>query len=112
MGAQSKQKSKLEPQVKKHLVWADHVAEICQSNRFQICYHMSEEAFNHLVEILCPRVTSSKKMSEVCCGQHFIGPELVVASGLRFMGVELVKSITDIFQLTIPPTYRIIWGIS
>lgn len=93
--------------VRERLVWEGHVQEIERGGGFQTRYHMSLESFNHLVDILRGRVTIEPKMARVCCGQ-IIPPQVVVGAGLRYMGGELVKSIADIFRLSLSTTGRII----
>jgi hypothetical protein len=71
---------------------------------------MSEEAFDHLVDIYRDDITVNyARALALTQGNDPIYPELVVGAGLRFLGGEYVKSINDIYGMSIKSAQRIIW---
>ena len=76
---------------------------------FQARYHMSEEAFDSLVNILRPDIQVNYRMSRLGSGGETpIGPELIVAATLRFLGGDFPKSIADIFRCHRSSIHRIV----
>ena len=78
-----------------------------RTNQFQCRYHMSEQAFNKLVELLRPKlsvdVTQSKRSTS---GNGPITTEVIVGMGLRFLGGELIKSTYWHYGLSKASAYR------
>lgn len=91
--------------------WKADLQSLRNTNEFQSRYHMSEESFDKLVEIiLTPKLAIDEKQSRRSTGgeQDPITPEMVVAIGLRFLGGELVKSLADLFGVSTPYTHDLI----
>ena len=84
----------------KRINWNEHVA-VCdrKPSGFQKRYHMNEEAFNNLVEIL--EITVQEGHSRACTnGNQPILPQIVVGCGLRYLGGEHCKSLVDVFGMS------------
>ena len=90
------------------LNWNQHVKKLKHTKTFYNRYHMTEESFNKLVNILREDVTvdgmQSLRSSAV---NRQIYPEMIVASGLRFLGGEPVKSLADLYGMSDSSTRRV-----
>ena len=90
------------------LNWNQHVKKLRHTKTFYNRYHMTEESFNKLVNILREDVTvdgmQSLRSSAV---NRQIYPEMIVASGLRFLGGEPVKSLADLYGMSDSSTRRV-----
>mmetsp|Transcript_2840 Transcript_2840/g.5176 ORF Transcript_2840/g.5176 Transcript_2840/m.5176 type:complete len:413 (-) Transcript_2840:41-1279(-) len=81
----------------KRLNWNEHIEMCRQTKGFSYYHHMTEEAFNQLVEILREDITCNYiKSRNSTGGNEPIYPELVCMVGVRFMGGELIKSLAGI----------------
>ena len=88
-----------------HLAMLRHLGE----DEFQRRYHMTEASFNKLVELLRDDLAIDKKQSANSTGGNApIIPELVVASGLRFLGGESYAALADIFGISLSSARRIV----
>ena len=79
----------------RRLNWDDHLAELRHTRSFYSHYHMNEDSFNNLVDLLRPfiqvneaRSRASTTTTENPYGNGPIYPELVVAVSLMYMGGE------------------------
>lgn len=91
------------------LDWERHVERERHTGSFRSKYHMSEESFNRLVDLLRPAITVHyQKSMNSTSGNAPIFPELVAACGLRFLGGELWKSLEDIFGIDISSVKRVV----
>lgn len=72
-------------------------------------YHMTETAFNKLVDLLRPRVTlNAQKSMNSTSGNYPIIPEIVVGIGLRFLGGGgKLKSLEDVFGIDVESVRRL-----
>ena len=72
------------------------------TNTFSRRYHMSLESFEALVRILKIDISldATKSMNSTS-GNSPITPRMIVAMGLRYVGGEEVKSLADIFGMSI-----------
>ena len=69
---------------------------------------MSEESFNKLVNLLREDITvDAMKSSNSARGNDPIYPEMIVGSGLRFLGGEAVKSLAEIYGMSDDSNRRI-----
>jgi hypothetical protein len=69
---------------------------------------MSEESFDKLVNLIRHDVTVDyTKSRQSTVGNDPIYPELIVATGLRFLGGEQYKSLADIFGVSLSSAERI-----
>mmetsp|Transcript_6245 Transcript_6245/g.12916 ORF Transcript_6245/g.12916 Transcript_6245/m.12916 type:complete len:426 (-) Transcript_6245:105-1382(-) len=82
------------------LDWEDHVEGLrTQRKGFQQRYHMSEDSFNKLVDLLRPIIAKDEKQSmRSTQGVPPITPEMTVGAGLRYLGGDLIYSIGDSFN--------------
>ena len=86
----------------------DRHFEMCElTNGFQRRYHMSRDAFDDLVRILNITVDEARSRNSTE-GNEPISPVMIVAMGIRFMGGEEVKSIADIFGVSISSVDRVV----
>ena len=91
------------------LNWEGHLEQERHTGRFDSKYHLPEENFNVLVGLLTPMVlVDVQKSMNSTSGNLPIYPELVVATGLRFMGGELPKSLEDIVGMSKSSISRIL----
>ena len=82
--------------------WGHFTEFLCQ-------YHISEEAFDNLVDVLRPDIQVNYQMSRLGTGGETpIGPELIVTATLIFLGVDFPKSIADIFRCHRSSFHRIV----
>jgi hypothetical protein len=89
--------------------WSEHLEMLQSTNGFQTRYHMTEESFNNLVDLLREYITGDYAKSQASTkGNDRISPELVVGAGLRLLGGEFYKSIADIYSVSIKSTERIV----
>lgn len=105
---ENKKNRRLHKWFNRRLNWDDHVERERHTGSFHSKYHMSEESFNNLVDMLRPSITVDfQKSLNSTSGNTPIYPELVVATGLRFLGGELWKSLEDIFGIDISSAKRV-----
>jgi len=89
--------------------WQQHLQRERHNGTFSDKYHMEEESFNKLVELLRPKITVDAKQSmRSTSGNSPITPEIIVATGLRFLGRELSKSLEDIMGIDKASVKRVI----
>jgi hypothetical protein len=70
-------------------------------------YHMSETSFNGLIDLLAPHLHVDGIKSRNCTGgNHPIDLRMMVAAGLRWLGGEQHKSLTDILDSDDGLVYR------
>lgn len=94
----------------KRIDWREHLDRERHTGKFQSKYHMSEESFDRLVDLLRPYVTVDyKKSMNSTSGNSPIYPEIVVGIGLRYLGGEKIKSLEDIFDLFRKHTAFVVW---
>jgi hypothetical protein len=83
--------------------WQDHLQELHAAgpNEFHIRYHMSEDAFNRLVEVLGDSIQVNEIKSRASTkGNSPITPTMITAVGVRYLGGEYNKSLRDIFKVS------------
>jgi hypothetical protein len=91
------------------LNWEDHLEKERHQNTFESKYHMSEKAFNKLLQHLRDDITVDfTKSRNSTQGNEPIYPELIVATGLRFLGGSTHKDLEDIFGLSLNSVKRVI----
>ena len=84
------------------LDWNKHVHLSIANNTFHRHYHMTIESFNKLVFILRPYlVVNAKQSSNSSKGNLPIRIELVVGVGLRYLGGDAIKTLSNVFGLAI-----------
>ena len=67
--------------------WEYHVEQLRHTDEFQKRYHMTEASFNKLLDMLREYIEMNEKQSSCSSrGNVPIIPEIVLASGLRFLG--------------------------
>ena len=89
--------------------WQEHLAKEHHTGNFESRYHMDLDKFNTLVDLLRPWITVDFRQSmRSTSGNIPIYPELVVATGLRFMGGELPKSLEDMIGMSKSSVDRVI----
>ena len=78
--------------------WEYHVEQLRHTDEFQKRYHMTEASFNKLLDMLREYIEMNKKQSSCSSrGNVPIIPEVVLASGLRFLGGVGFAELADIF---------------
>ena len=91
------------------LNWEDSLKKERHQNSFESKYHMSETAFFALLDILRDRITVDfTKSRNSTKGNDPIFPELILATGLRFLGGSTHKDLEDIFCMSIESVKRVI----
>ena len=87
----------------------EHFRMCLHTNTFSRRYHMSLESFEALVRILKIDISldATKSMNSTS-GNSPITPRMIVAMGLRYVGGEEVKSLADIFGMSIDSADRLI----
>ena len=81
------------------LDWNKHVSLSIANNTFQRHYHMMLESFNKLVSILRPSLVVDKRQSSrSSCGNEPIAVELVVGTGLRYLGGDAIKTLSAVHR--------------
>ena len=72
-------------------------------------YHMREEYFMHLVDILRKDLQIFELQSaRGSSNNENITPEIIVCCGLRFMGGEKIKSLIDIYGFSQSKGYKLV----
>jgi hypothetical protein len=83
--------------------WKKHLQELEAADpyHFNYMYHMSQQAFNKLVDLLGDRITVNKVKRRASTNNKwsnssrpFVGP------GLRYFDADYLKSIRDIFGIS------------
>jgi hypothetical protein len=87
--------------------WQEHVAMCEHTGGFERRYHMTKESFDKLVDILDLPVNEVKSRNSTR-GVEPIHKEIIVASGLRYLGGESYKSIADIFHMSDDSARRVV----
>jgi hypothetical protein len=91
------------------LNWDEHVKKLCHTQTFSTYYHMSEETFTILLATIHDDITTNYiKSMNLTSGNNFIYPELVLTSGLEFMGGCAYKHIAQIYGMLIPSARKIV----
>ena len=91
--------------------WNEHVEMLHHTGEFEFQrrYHMTEESFNKLVEMLREDLMIDIVQSmRASGGNPPILPELVVACGLRSLGGVKRTEVADIFGMSITSAHRIL----
>ena len=89
--------------------WVDHLAKEHHTGNFNSRYHMDVGKFNILVSRLRPWITVDfRKSMNSTSGNIPIYPELVVATGLRYLGGELWKSLEDMIGMSYSSVKRVV----
>ena len=90
----------------------DYHFDMCrQTNGFQSRYHMSENAYRGLVNILHDDITPNLKRSRSSTnGNSSINSEMVTCMGLRFMRGEKSKTLADAYGVHIKSADRVIYN--
>ena len=89
--------------------WNKHVEMLHHTCGFKSRYHMTEPSFNKLVDLLRPQLIGDELQSiRSNSGNDPITPEMIVGSGLRFLGGEHHKSIADIFGMSLTSAVRVV----
>jgi hypothetical protein len=91
------------------LNWDEHVKKLRHTQMFATYYHMSEETFLILLKIIHEDITANyvKSMNSTR-GNDPIYPELVLASGLEFMGGCAYKHFAQIYGMSIASAKRVV----
>lgn len=108
----ARQKRKRNPKVRHPRInLAEHFSRV-QANTdfdFQRRYHMPEEAFWKLVELLQDKLKVDTRQSmRSTSGNRPILPEDIVAAGLRFLGGSTFLEVADIFGISYQSAHRVI----
>ena len=91
------------------LDWDEHVKKLHHTQTFSTYYHMSEDSFLILLEIIRDDITvDSIKSRNSTNGNDPIYPELVLAAGLEFMGGCAYKHIAQIYGMSIDSARRVV----
>jgi hypothetical protein len=91
------------------LNWEESLKKERHQKSFESKYHMSETAFFTLLEILRDSITVDfTKSRNSTGGNDPIFPELILATGLRFLGGSTHKDLEDIFGMSIESVKRVI----
>jgi hypothetical protein len=91
------------------LNWDEHVQKLRHTQEFSTYYHMSEETFSILLETIRDDITANHiKSKNSTSGNDPIYPELVLASGLEFMGGCAYKHIALIYGMSLSSAKRIV----
>ena len=78
-----------------------HFCMCRHTDGFQHRYHMSENAYNNLVNILHPDIAPNEKQSKCSTGNNGpVSAKMVTCMGLRFMGGEKIKSLADTYGVS------------
>jgi hypothetical protein len=86
-----------------------HGAFCAQRAQFENRHHMTEESFDVLLEILRDKITVNYVKSMASTDRNEpIYPEVVLASGLRFLGGDFPKTIADLFGFSVNSAVRVI----
>ena len=64
-------------------------------------YHIFVEEYRNPVNMLCPDLTLDIKQSSYRINSEYISTEMIVYMGIRYMGREYVKSLADIYGMSI-----------
>ena len=89
--------------------WEYHVEQLRHTDEFQKRYHMTEASFNKLLDMLREYIEMNKKQSSCSSrGNVPIIPEVVLASGLRFLGGVGFAELANIFGHLISSSRRIV----
>jgi hypothetical protein len=88
------------------LNWNEHVVKLLHENAFDQKYHMSYDAFNILLELLRPDITCNIVKSMNSCNEP-IFPELVLATGLRWLAGGSYLDQKDVYSYSQSSYYRI-----
>ena len=89
--------------------WDEHLQMLRHTRGFQSRYHMTESSFNKLVDILRQDIHINKaQSSRSTSGNKPITAEMVVGAGLRFLGGDYQKTISDVFGISVKSAERII----
>jgi hypothetical protein len=88
------------------LNWNEHVVKLLHENAFDRKYHMSYDAFNILLELLRPDITCNIVKSMNSCNEP-IFPELVLATGLRWLAGGSYLDQKDVYSYSQSSYYRI-----
>jgi hypothetical protein len=89
--------------------WSRHLQMLRATDGFQTRYHMQEESFDALVNLLREYITVDVSKSHASTGGNDpISPEIICAAGIRFLGGEFHKSIADIYGISIKSAERIV----
>jgi hypothetical protein len=88
------------------LNWNEHVAKLLHENAFDRKYRMSYNAFNILLELLRPDITCNIVKSMNSCNEP-IFPELVLATGLRWLAGGSYLDQKDVYSYSQSSYYRI-----
>jgi hypothetical protein len=91
------------------LNWEEALEKERHQKSFESKYHMSEDAFFTLLELLRHDIsvdfTKSRNSTQ---GNDPIYPEIILATGLRFLGGSSHKDLADIFGMSINSVKRVI----
>jgi hypothetical protein len=82
------------------------VVKLLHENAFDRKYHMSYDAFNILLELLRPDITCNIVKSMNSCNEP-IFPELVLATGLRWLAGGSYLDQKDVYSYSQSSYYRI-----
>ena len=82
--------------------WAEHVEALLNTGCFDQRFHMPKPHFDHLLEELRAAVTVDFARSRASTGGNDpIYPEVVIAVGLRFLGVgDTVAGLADVYGMS------------
>jgi hypothetical protein len=90
-------------------LWEEHVVMCRYTGEFVAKHHMTESSFNKLVDLLTPQLHVDEVKSRNCTGGiQPIDPRIIVATGLRWLGGEHHKSLSDIFRISRASTWRVV----
>jgi hypothetical protein len=91
------------------LDWDEHVKKLHHTQMFSTYYHMSEDTFLILLEIVHDDITVDYiKSRNSTNGNDPIYPELVLTAGLEFMGGCAYKHIAQIYGMLIESAKRVV----
>jgi hypothetical protein len=91
------------------LNWEESLHKERHQQSFESKYHMSETAFFTLLDMLRDSITVNFiKSRNSTKGNDPIFPELILATGLRFLGGSSHKDLEDIFGMSINSVKRVI----
>ena len=106
----SERKQSRRPKYKFNRINLKEHFKMCRAtDGFQRRFHMSEDSFQKLVDILKDDLSINEAQSRRCTqGNAPITLEMVLAIGLRYMGGEHAKSLADIYGMHIKSAERVI----
>lgn len=83
--------------------WEAHVLQLVHENRFSTEYRMSLAAFNHLKDLLRPRLMRAANKSR---SVHPVSLEVIVGIGLRYLAGGMLNDIRHVFGTSFTEAYR------